>query len=112
MSETRLTYRGFPLHTNSAKPAWLYCPGLKRHIRIHAQWRAEIGHDANRAGELVIYRTGATAGEEPIELVRLYPPAACGAAPFNDADTWLESHVTAAASPAQQPGHSPTPRTY
>jgi hypothetical protein len=91
MPETRLTYRGFPLQVNPAKPAWLYCPGLHKHIRIHGPWRAEIGHDTSRAGELVIYRTGAAAGEEPIHLVRTYPPAACGAAPSGDADSWLHT---------------------
>ncbi|HEX9354055.1 MAG TPA: hypothetical protein VF933_09605, partial [Streptosporangiaceae bacterium] len=84
-------------------PAWLYCPGLNRHIRLYAAWRAEFHHSADRADgdELVIYRTGAdAAGEEPIQLVRTYDPAACGAAPFDDAGTWLRNHSATALSPA------------
>ncbi len=108
MSETRLTYRGFPLRTNPTKPAWRYCPGLNRHIRLQEPWRAEIQHSVDRNGgdELVIYRTAESGGEELIQIVRTYPPAAYGAAPFDDADRWLRNHTLAAvALPTQQPSH-------
>jgi hypothetical protein len=124
MSTTHLTYRGFPVHPNPAKPAWLYCPGLNRHIRLQEPWRAEIQHSAGRTGgdELVIYGTAAAGGEELIQMVRIYPPAACGAAPFDDADTWLHDHDqqrlphphsgprTALAAAASDPCPTSTPR--
>jgi hypothetical protein len=97
MPSACLTYRGFALHPNPTKPSWLYCPDLNRHIRLQEPWRAEIRHSADRAGgdEFVIIRTGADTGQEQVQLVHIYPPAACGAAPFDDADTWLRDHIPA-----------------